>query len=98
MRGPFRGRDMKHLLIHPPLADPTQPYLSLPTLKGHLRDRGLDARVLDLNVEAAHFLMEKESLQRFAVRIGQRFLDLNERHELVFEEQREYRAVVAARA
>ena len=38
---------MEALLLHPPFADPTQPYLSLPTLKGALRSRGLDARVVD---------------------------------------------------
>ncbi len=88
---------MERILIHPPLADPTQPYLSLPTLKGHLREHGLDARVIDLNVEAAHFLLERESLTRYAERIGARFLALNDRDELGFEEQREYRAVVASR-
>ena len=34
---------MERLLIHPPFADPTQPYLSLPALKGYLRSRQLDA-------------------------------------------------------
>ncbi len=52
------------LLLHPPLADPTQPYLSLPTLKGHLRARGLDARVVDLNVEATHYLLSRSTLER----------------------------------
>ena len=53
---------MQRLLLHPPFADPTQPYLSLPTLKGWLRARGLDATVVDLNVEAAHWLFEPETL------------------------------------
>jgi hypothetical protein len=42
---------MDALLLHPAFADPTQPYLSLPTLKGWLRARGQDARVVDLNLE-----------------------------------------------
>jgi radical SAM superfamily enzyme YgiQ (UPF0313 family) len=89
---------MERLLIHPPFADPTQPYLSLPTLKGSLRARGLDARVLDLNVEAAHWLFSPETMTNVARRIGSRFIDLNREQELDFEEQREYRALVEARA
>jgi radical SAM superfamily enzyme YgiQ (UPF0313 family) len=88
---------MEHLLIHPPFADPTQPYLSLPTLKGALRARGLDARVLDLNVEAAHWLFSRDALVKVGRRIGSRFIDLNRQQELDFDEQREYRALVEAR-
>src|SRR6188474_2746662 len=88
---------MQTLLIHPPLADPTQPYLSLPTLKAALRARGLDARVLDLNLEATHHLLEPTTLESIARRIGSRFIDLNRTPELSFAEQREYRAIVEAR-
>ena len=88
---------MERILIHPPFADPTQPYLSLPSLKGHLRARGLDARVVDLNVEAAHHLFSPEALDDVARRIGLRFLKLNHSSSLDFNEQREYRALVEAR-
>lgn len=88
---------MQNLLIHPPFADPTQPYLSLPTLKGALCARGLDARVLDLNVEAAHWLFEHETLVAVARRIGSRFIDLNREPVLDFQEQLEYRRIVEAR-
>jgi len=89
---------MEHVLIHPPLADPTQPYLSLPTLAGWLRARGLDARVVDLNVEAAHWLFERETLEQVGRRLGARFVDLNRAGELDFLEQLEYRRLVEARA
>src|SRR5436190_6108164 len=89
---------MDHLLLHPPFADPTQPYLSLPTLKGWLRAHGLDAKVLDLNLEAAHWLFEPATLERIGRRIGSRFVDLNRQQELDFHEQREYRQLVAARS
>jgi hypothetical protein len=89
---------MQNLLIHPPFADPTQPYLSLPTLKGALRARGLDARVVDLNVEAAHWLFSPPALEDVARRIGSRFIDLNRQQELDFEEQRQYRQLVDARS
>ena len=88
---------MFRLLIHPPFADPTQPYLSLPTLKGHLRAHGLDARMIDLNVEAAHHLFQPETLDDIARRLGLRFLKLNRASSLDFNEQREYRALVEAR-
>ncbi len=88
---------MQRLLLHPPFADPTQPYLSLPALKGYLRARQLDARVIDLNVEAAHFLFEREQIDDLARRLGLRFLKLNRADSLDFAEQREYRALVDAR-
>ncbi|MBI4606122.1 MAG: radical SAM protein [Planctomycetes bacterium] len=88
---------MERLLIHPPFADPTQPYLSLPTLKGYLRARRLDARVVDLNVEAAHFLLDREQLEDLARRLGLRFLKLNRADSLTFDEQREYRQLHDAR-
>ncbi len=88
---------MQRLLLHPPFADPTQPYLSLPTLKGYLRARQLDARVVDLNVEAAHFLFDRESIEDLARRLGLRFLKLNHSSELDFAEQREYRLLCEAR-
>jgi len=59
---PNRPARSRALLLHPPLADPTQPYLSLPTLKGHLRAKGLDATVVDLNVEATHHLISRRTL------------------------------------
>lgn len=89
---------MQNLLLHPPFADPTQPYLSLPTLKGWLRAHGLDARVIDLNVEGAHWLLEPETLDDLGRRIGSRFIDLNRQQELSFHEQRQYRLLVEARS
>lgn len=88
---------MDRLLIHPPFADPTQPYLSLPTLKGHLRSKGLDATVFDANVEAARWLMSHEAAHMTARKIGSRFVNLNRKPFLSFDEAREYRALEAAR-
>jgi hypothetical protein len=88
---------MERLLLHPAFADPTQPYLSLPTLKGYLRARGLDARVIDINLEAAHWLFEPENLVYVGRRVGSRFIDLNRKPLLDFDEQREYRAIVESR-
>ena len=88
---------MRRLLIHPPFADPTQPYLSLPTLKAYLRARHLDAEVIDLNIEAAHYLFKAETVEDLAHQLGLRFLKLNHSASLSFDEQREYRALAEAR-
>lgn len=88
---------MERLLIFPPFADPTQPYPSLPVLKGYLRSRGLDVRTLDLNVRAAHHLFDPATVEDLAFRVGRRFLALNRARELAFEEAREYRALAEAR-
>ena len=57
---------MEHVLVHPPFADPTQPYLALPTLAGALRAAGLSVRVLDLNVAAACWLLDGRQARRLA--------------------------------
>lgn len=88
---------MSHILLHPPFADPTQPYLSLPTLKGYLRARGLDARVVDLNLAATHWLFDPETIADVGRRLGARFSQLNGQYKLTFEEQRQYMALDEAR-
>jgi hypothetical protein len=85
------------LLLHPPFADPTQPYLSLPTLKGHLRARGLDARVVDVNLFAAEWLLDPETIADVGRRLGARFSQLNGQFQLDLEEQREFLALHDAR-
>ncbi len=88
---------MERILIDPPFADPTQPYVALPTLKGHLRAAGLDARVLDLNVGAFHHLFRPERIEDLARRLGARFAELNRSDSLDFSSQMEYRALGEAR-
>jgi anaerobic magnesium-protoporphyrin IX monomethyl ester cyclase len=88
---------MNTWLIYPPFADPTQPYLSLPYLKACLRAEGWEARVLDLNVEAAHYLLGPEHAQACARNIAERFAALNGRRTLNRLEQMEYLALADAR-
>ena len=40
----MHAQAMNAILINPPFADPTQPYVALPTLKGHLRARAAGGR------------------------------------------------------
>lgn len=87
---------MRILLIHPPFADPTQPYVSLPTLKGYLQPRGIQVDLLDLNVEAAHFLLERERMRHLAQRVERLYVDLNRRRTLDFHQQRQFRLAAEA--
>ncbi|MDA8137555.1 MAG: radical SAM protein [Desulfobacteraceae bacterium] len=88
---------MKTWLIYPPFADPTQPYLSLPYLKGALRARGLDATVVDLNVRTAHYLLGRAHIEQCARKIAARFALLDSRKTLTRLEQMEYLALADAR-
>jgi anaerobic magnesium-protoporphyrin IX monomethyl ester cyclase len=85
------------VLIYPPFADPTQPYPSLAVLKGHLRSVGLDVLTVDLNVEALHYLLRRETIEDLGTAVGRRFLDLDRRDALDLSEGREYLALAAAR-
>jgi anaerobic magnesium-protoporphyrin IX monomethyl ester cyclase len=67
---------MQRILIHPPFADPTQPYISLPTLKAYLAARGLDARVVDLNLEAAHYFFRRDTIEKIGAELSKRIAEL----------------------
>ena len=84
-------------LIYPPFADPTQPYLALPYLKAALNKKGLDARVLDLNVAAAHYLIDPDAMKAYAETIALRFETLNGKKKLSPLEALEYVDLADAR-
>lgn len=84
------------LLIYPPFADPTWPYVSLPTLKGYLGRRGIQVAVRDLNVEAFSFLTEAATVDGWLHSLTARFDELNGRESLTLAEQMEYRRVAEA--
>ncbi len=84
-------------LLYPPFADPTQPYGALPALKGYLRAGARQAEVIDLNVEAAHFLLAPRHIAATAGRLAERFSRLNGRPRLTGLEQMEYLALEQAR-
>ncbi|MEK6202346.1 MAG: hypothetical protein N2A40_08010, partial [Desulfobulbaceae bacterium] len=86
----------KSLLIYPPFADPTWPYVSRPTLKGYLGRRGIPVTVRDFNVEAFSFLTDASTIARWRTHLSARFQALNGRDSLTMEEQMEYRRVVEA--
>ncbi len=88
---------MNARLLYPPFADPTQPYAALPALKGYLRANDLDAEVIDLNVEAAHFLLDASRIEATAGHLAERFAQLNGRTQLTGLEQIEYLGLDGAR-
>ena len=83
-------------LIYPPFADPTWPYVSLPTLKGYLGERGIEVTVRDWNVEAFSFLTAASTRVEWRQQLAARFAELNGRDSLTLEEQMEYRRVAEA--
>lgn len=46
----------KNILIYPGHADPTQPYVALPTLKAYLKQHSVPCEVQDWNIEGLHYL------------------------------------------
>ncbi|MBU4393911.1 MAG: radical SAM protein, partial [Proteobacteria bacterium] len=84
------------LLIYPPFADPTWPYVSLPTLKAYLGRRGILVTVRDLNVEAFSVLTAKSTIDEWQQQLSARFQALNSQDSLILSEQMEYRRVAEA--
>jgi len=84
------------LLIYPPFADPTWPYVSLPTLKAYLGRRGILVTVRDLNIEAFSVLTAKSTIDEWQRQLSVRFQALNGRDSLILSEQMEYRRVAEA--
>ncbi len=56
------GKNMKILLIFPPVASPVSPYLSTPLLAGQLTNAGYDTDILDLSVEFFEYVLNKDLL------------------------------------
>ena len=77
-------------LLWPAFSDPTWPYVSLPTLKGHLGARGIPATVIDLNAEAVDFLARPETAARLRATVLARFSRLDGKRHLSGAEKLEY--------
>ncbi|MCK9293557.1 MAG: radical SAM protein [Desulfobulbaceae bacterium] len=86
------------LLLFPPFADPTWPYVALPALKGYLRQRGIETVVRDLNIEGLDFLLDPGTIAGWRQRLTDRFHALNNQRRLTLYEQMEYRRVAEAMA
>lgn len=84
------------LLIAPPFADPTWPYVSLPTLKGYLAQRGIGVTVRDWNLEGLYFLTDGATTEGWRRQLSARLAELNSRERLTLIESMEYRRVAEA--
>lgn len=83
---------MAHVaLVHPPMANPYAPYLSVPELAANLRAAGHRVTSLDLNVEAHDYLLTRSELERAFEPLVERFAQLERRRRaLTTGEQQEY--------
>ncbi len=65
---------MRTLLVFPPQAHPTQPYLSLPSLVAFLRANGFpDSHQRDLNLESHEWFLRRERLELSRDRVAAAF-------------------------
>jgi radical SAM superfamily enzyme YgiQ (UPF0313 family) len=85
---------LRTLLAFPPAADPAHPPLGVASLAGHLRRRGEEVELLDLNVLAYHRLLAAGHLARCAERMEARVAELEARPELPAAAAEEYRLLV----
>jgi len=88
---------MKTVLIFPPTADPTAPYLALPALAGFLRAAGEEVILIDANVEAYHSLLQPAFLTHCQERIDARFSTIKRKAHLRHDEKLAFPTLAAAR-
>ncbi len=63
---------MKTALLFPPQWYPSQPYLSLPTLKAHLESKGHEVDQFDFNIESYEIFLSREYLEHCVETVQQR--------------------------
>ncbi|MEW5955034.1 MAG: radical SAM protein [Candidatus Micrarchaeota archaeon] len=80
----------KVMLVFPPAFEPTQPYLSLPSLTAFLRLRGVGVEQIDLNVEFFKSVLTDGFLSRCHDTNVEKFNRLDSKQELDVGEQEEY--------
>jgi len=88
---------MKVALVYPPTADPTAPYLSVPSLAGYLRAHGVEVLPVDANLEAWEALLTRDSLAALAERLERSLARLEGKAALSHPEQLIYAALWSAR-
>ena len=74
---------MKVLLIFPPLWIPYRPYLSVPSLCGYLKSKGIDVVQKDFNVEAYDLLLSEGYLKDLRERLNASFDALDSKNRLM---------------
>jgi radical SAM superfamily enzyme YgiQ (UPF0313 family) len=89
-------KDIKILLIFPPLSDPMYPYLSLPSLAAFLRQNGYNVIQKDLNIETYNSLLTKPKLQIFYKKAYNIFKNLENKNRRTPEERFKYEKIAEA--
>ena len=59
-------------LVHPPLCDPTMPYVAVPLLTAVLRRAGHEVLPIDANLEAVEHLLQPGRLSTFVTQVEAR--------------------------
>jgi len=78
---------MKVLLVHPPVCDPTMPYVATPLLAACLEREGVEVRLLDANLEALDWLLSPARMAALEARVRHRFSRLDRVGELSHPQQ-----------
>ncbi len=78
---------MKVLLVHPPVCDPTMPYVAVPLLGAALEREGFEVDLLDANMEALDWLLSPERLGELESRLHRRFSRLDRQAALSHPQQ-----------
>jgi len=73
---------MKIVLFFPPHWAPFQPYLSIPTLTAHLRERGHNVKAQDLNIESLDTLFSTKELYKAFDKIEEKAKALSKKSHL----------------
>jgi len=90
---------MRTLLVYPPQAHPTQPFLCLPALTAYLRANGFpDTHQRDLNLEAHEYFLRKERLARSRDRVREAFAALPREKPLPLPQMDRFRVLAEAAA
>lgn len=88
---------MRVALVYPPSADPTAPYLSVPTLTAWLRQHGVDVLPVDANLEAWEHVLRPAHLASLRDQLERRLARLDDRSALTHGEQLAYLSLWRAR-
>src|SRR5262245_48557432 len=90
---------MRTLLVYPPQAHPTQPFLCLPALTAYLRANGFpDTHQRDLNLEAHEYFLRRERLARSRDRVRAAFAELPRDRPLPLPQMDRFRVLAEAAA
>src|SRR3989339_13959 len=88
------------LLIYPPFADPTWPYVSLPTIKGYLQSKKINISIQDFNAEMLTYLTSKKTILEWKGTLQKRARQLNKKQtsktKISMFEKLEYHRILQA--